>query len=280
MANSSQFRISSYLASGTNTGASTPASLGQYTTKRRDASASTYTTTSATPGTAPSAANGFLIYRGTAWGTGDSVNQPTRYDIFIGRNKSYRVVAYTGTGFTGPVNITPGIVASANGIGYATAYDESTGILTIVGFNNANLTSAPSTGIDVTGNVITSNLYMDVIVSENALAVGMDTTAVISNNRNERVERARLDCDSSATILSQSGSWISTIGNISGGGCALTFTSGYFSVAPTCIVNNENADYFASMQSSTTSGVTITSRDYNGSNATAWTAQVVCMGPR
>jgi hypothetical protein len=175
MANSSQFRISSYLANGTNTAGTAPARLGEYTTKRRDPGASTYNTTTATPGTLPSAANGFLIYRGVGWASGDAVNQPTRYDIFIGQRKSYRLVAYTGTGFTGPVDISPGIVATANGIGYSTNYDESTGVLTIVGFNNANLTSAPSTGIDATGNVITSNLYMDVIVSENALAVGVQS---------------------------------------------------------------------------------------------------------
>lgn len=61
----------------------------------------------------------------------------------------------------------------------------------------------------------------------------------------ERIERATISCSSSASITSQSGSWISSIGNISSGKCSLTIGSGIFSATPTCTATS--LDYGSSL---------------------------------
>jgi hypothetical protein len=45
---------------------------------------------------------------------------------------------------------------------------------------------------------------------------------------------AKLNCDSGSSIISQLGSWVSSIGNVSTGACAVTITAGTFSSAPYC----------------------------------------------
>ena len=48
------------------------------------------------------------------------------------------------------------------------------------------------------------------------------------------VEVAKLNCDAASSITSQHGLWVSSIGNISAGACAVTLTSGIFSATPYC----------------------------------------------
>jgi hypothetical protein len=48
------------------------------------------------------------------------------------------------------------------------------------------------------------------------------------------IEAAKLNCDAGSSIMSQQGTWVSSIGNISGGACAVTLTTGTFSATPYC----------------------------------------------
>jgi len=92
----------------------------------------------------------------------------------------------------------------------------------------------------------------------------------------EKFERAKLNCDASSSITSQSGSWITSIGNRSGTSCALTLPSANgFSAAPTCTFTINAATVQAtSIQTSSATSVTIygPSADYDG--------ELLCMGPR
>jgi len=175
IANSSTYKISSYLASGSRVTGSAPTLLGQYRSYLRNASANTFTETSGDPTTTPTNADGILIYRNTAWGTVNSNNQPTKYDIFVGKNKNAKFVFFKSAGRTGVVDITPSQFNSTTLTGYVTDYDPTTGIATIVAPANSSSTTAANTGFDETGAAVTSNVYFDIIVSENALAVGIQS---------------------------------------------------------------------------------------------------------
>lgn len=101
----------------------------------------------------------------------------------------------------------------------------------------------------------------------------------------ERIERALVNCQGSSTINSQSGSWLSSIGNISTGACSLTFATGAFSATPVCFVGQDSSAqaYTANMIVTSTTAATIRAAHWNGStfvDETSWTAQVFCVGPR
>ncbi len=100
--------------------------------------------------------------------------------------------------------------------------------------------------------------------------------SVTSNSTGaERVERAELNCDASSSITSQSGTWLSAIGNRSTAACAITIASGIFSATPACVFTVKATSVQAtsvSMSSSTAGTVYGASSDYDG--------YLICMGPR
>lgn len=174
-ANSQTFNISSLLANGTRVTA-TPTLLGQYRSYLRDASANTYTETNGTPTATPSAADGIKLYGGNAWNTADSNNEPSKYDIFVGKNKSLTWQFYGAAGRTSFVSnffFTPagGGINNSTDAGMITSYDPTTGIAQIVlprvpaSTSSGNFAKAPDL------NTAFIDGFFDIIVSENALAV-------------------------------------------------------------------------------------------------------------
>lgn len=107
-----------------------PTKLGEYRSRRRDASASTWSETNGEPNETPTKADGFRAYDGNAWGTADTNNQPTRYEIFIGKNKSYRVEWYQNSGRSGACDASPFSTGTTD-VGYLENYNPSTGVLTL-----------------------------------------------------------------------------------------------------------------------------------------------------
>jgi len=170
MASSSQFRISSYLANGTRVTGSAPTALGQYRSQLRAAAGTSFSDTNGAPTIAPSASSGIAIYYNT-YSAGDSSGQPSKYDIFVGKNKNVQFKFYQTTGFSGFVDVTP-FLSGTSSFGYYTSYDPSTGIATIV--KNHYGTSTANAGVDSSGTApVSTQIYADIIVSENALAVGV-----------------------------------------------------------------------------------------------------------
>lgn len=100
-----------------------------------------------------------------------------------------------------------------------------------------------------------------------------------------RMVAANLNCDSSAVINSQSGSTsdgIASIGNISGGACAVTF-GGNFSSTPYCLAtwNATGTNVIVAATTITSSGFNLYGRTPEStSNATTFDANVLCVGPR
>lgn len=172
LAESSTFWISSYLANGTRV-TSTPSRLGEYRSYSKGASAYTYS--DAAPTTAPSATNGMTLSAVNYTSSGGA-NGNNRYEIFIGRNKNFKLAAYSATAKSGQLDFRHYFVSSTTEAGISHSYDSTTGIVTVdVGATDSSVTTR------FIGNVLTpagaalsqpTTGYFDIQVSENALAVG------------------------------------------------------------------------------------------------------------
>lgn len=175
MGSSSTYRISSFLANGTRVTGTAPTLLGQYRSYLRNAGASTYTETSGAPTNAPTVSNGIWLNTVGTNAAADPSGQPSKYEIFVGKNKNVKAAFYASTGMTGYLDATPyggGTVTS----GCLQSYDPTTGVYTvqfnangnfannILGYNVSAGTAAPA--------LVTTG-YFDIVVSENALAVGI-----------------------------------------------------------------------------------------------------------
>lgn len=208
MAESSQFRISSYLANGTRVTA-TPTALGQYRSYLRTAGSQTLTETNGTPTFTPTAADGFRIYNGNAYTSADTNNEPTGYDIFIGKNKSWRFECYASAARTGFIDT--GTIQGGSDYGYTKNYDPSTGIFSIRGFRFNGGGVGHVSGFDsVNGNA--NDPYCDIIVSENAVAVGMQvpdcrssySTGAGFGSSNTRIRRIETLVEATGSCVSYS----------------------------------------------------------------------------
>lgn len=168
--NSSVFNISSLLQNGTRVTGSAPTQLGQYRSYLRNANGVSYTETNGTPTATPTSADGLLIYDGNGYNANDTNNQPTRYEIFVGKNKTVRWQFYASAGRTGFVDVTPSSLSSID-YGYFTNYDPTTGIAAIVANRVDTGSTAHRAGNAGDGGNNVTNSYFDIIISENALAV-------------------------------------------------------------------------------------------------------------
>lgn len=90
----------------------------------------------------------------------------------------------------------------------------------------------------------------------------------------ERIERAKINCDASSSIISQS-NWISAIGNRSGTACSITILSSVFSAEPACTLTVEGTSTHPTAID-TTSATSLTAY---GPNAD-YDANLICMGPK
>ena len=170
--NSSYFRISDYLANGTRVTGSAPTQLGQYRSYLRNASARTYTETSGTPDVAISGASGIPLYSGNAYTSADTSGRPTLYEIFIGKNKSYKIETYRNANRTGQLQI--GFNFGSIDYGMLDSYDPTTGILQLGHPRDGS--SGHTAGFDINYFPASGAQagYFDIIVSDQAIPVGVD----------------------------------------------------------------------------------------------------------
>lgn len=149
------------------------------------------------------------------------------------------------------------------------------------GSSGAITIAAPSSG---TGTAIDWTVKALDFPMPTPLLVG----GVTSNTSGlERIERAKLTCSGASAIVSQSGSWISSIGNISTGACTVTIAAGIFSAAPSCFMTADNQNgtiAFGAQANVVSSTSVIVTGAYNSAGTTttttSWTPHLLCMGPR
>lgn len=162
LANTRTFRISE--VSQTRVTGAAPTKVGEYRSYLRQASTNTYSETNGSPTATPTAADGFRIYNGNTWALNDNSNEPSRYDVFVGRNKNVSVEFYASTGKTGSIDCSPRIpIASGAAYGYGVHYDKSTGIVSFWTPHNV-LADAHVSGSTPSGTL--SDPYFDIVVGE------------------------------------------------------------------------------------------------------------------
>jgi hypothetical protein len=113
--------------------------------------------------------------------------------------------------------------------------------------------------------------------------------SVTSNSTGaERIERALITCSGASSVNSQSGSWISSVGNISSGVCVLTIASGIFSATPVCTANygsTGSTDTIGTVVSAASAtSVSVGCRYHSASTSSACPSgsafYVICMGSK
>lgn len=92
------------------------------------------------------------------------------------------------------------------------------------------------------------------------------------------IEAAKLNCDSGSAITSQLGAWVSAIGNVSAGVCAVTLTTGIFSVAPYCWVNDITEDQAVTLTVSSATAVSVQCRTNAAADCTVHDFDLFCLG--
>jgi hypothetical protein len=172
---STTFKISNYLANGTRV-TTTPVALGEYRSYQKGASSTSGTDTA--PNTVPSTANGIALGAFNYATAGSGTFNISRYEIFIGKNKTYLIEGYSGTGRTGTFNIDQSqSFASVDAvvIGTNVAYDPTTGVLFIDAIAPTSSVTNNNLGVNIptaggARSAITT-AYFDVIVSEPAIPI-------------------------------------------------------------------------------------------------------------
>jgi hypothetical protein len=134
-----------------------------------------------------------------------------------------------------------------------------------------------------------SDLVFAIEPLSQSLAAPILVGSVTSNSAGaERQERAVVVCSASSSISSQSGTWLTAIGNRSSGACALTIATGMFSARPTCTVQAEGTSttniIYPKVSGFSATGFTITGVEQASGTTAATTGDITynihCQGPR
>lgn len=176
MAESSSRWISSVLANGTRV-TSTPTALGQWRTYTKGSSAVSGSDNA--PSTSPSATDGMRIYC-VNYATGGTSGQPNRWEFFIGKGRNPQSVVaglqpYSSTGRTGTVDVNK-YANATEWSGLSVGYDPTTGVMIVDAMDMDSTVTTRTCGrtipVNGGGRSAVTDLYFDVLIAENALAVG------------------------------------------------------------------------------------------------------------
>lgn len=139
-----------------------PSSLGNYRSYLRAAGARTYSETNGSPTTGPSTSNGYLLYANRSFAAGDTNNEPSRYEIYIGTGKEPVFEFYKNTGRTGRIDASVFTVygGAAYDGGNLYGYDPASGIAWVTKSYLQGGTVAA--GMDEANTPITGNIYFDI----------------------------------------------------------------------------------------------------------------------
>lgn len=159
-------------------------------------------------------------------------------------------------------------------------------------FTFVNLSGTTSSIAKILGNSMASthtfSVYAHVPIQgwqANHRAPSLIGSVTSSSSSSLRFESARLNCDAGSAITAQTGSMVSSIGNISAGACAVNFTASQFSSAPYCSALVETGSggdplIIGLTTAPTTSAVSVDCSDNAGTDCTAYDFELMCMGAR
>jgi hypothetical protein len=186
----------------------------------------------------------------------------------------------TFNGYIGSLSTFNGTVAYQSSTSVRLYYQTTGGTPTNSITNTALTATAP--GSFASGGQVIAKFKVPIVGWKSEVPVPILIGSVTSNSAGaERVERAYINCDASATVNSQSGSWISSVANRAQG-CTLTLATGIFSATPSCswtIHNNITNAYPIILPASATQ-VTVYGRQNDNSTYLDHDGYLICMGPK
>ena len=98
-----------------------------------------------------------------------------------------------------------------------------------------------------------------------------------------RVEAAQVNCDSGSAITTELGSWVASVGNISGGACVVTLDSGIFSGNPICTavdVDTTGTPKIIAANPTSATSVTVDCAQHEATACTSFDFALQCIGAR
>lgn len=168
IANSGILRMASILVNGTRVTA-TPTQLGEYRALQKNSSSSAGS--DAALGSAITEANGIPLGTFNFGTAGSGSFNIGFYEIFIGRNKSFRIIGFNGTSRTNPLSLDFFEEGSSFQSGLRNSYDPISGVLAINGFTASSSNTSIAIGeyynLSTGGSSQPTTGYIDVIVSDN-----------------------------------------------------------------------------------------------------------------
>lgn len=165
------FRFESRYSASLKRVTTTPATIGEYRALRRGASGNWASgTTDAAPTAAPSSADGFLLYGGEAYGTGDPAGEPGFYQVHVGAGRrDVQLKFYNTTGLSGVVSC-DAFASGTTSFGVMWHYDKATGIVTFARLIGSGFTTAQNCGRNPDGNTNYANVYVSIVCSEDSIS--------------------------------------------------------------------------------------------------------------
>lgn len=148
------------------------------------------------------------------------------------------------------------------------------------------------TAVQINADADTNNGQRDIHVtaryidqSPNAMTV--KNSVVNSSNGVTATEVGYLRCQAASSIISQHGSWISSIGNVSTGGCTIVISAG-FTATPYCFVQLSDSagafwtdpGAFLSAKATSTTSVSVDCDADGGANCSDYGFQLMCVGAK
>lgn len=197
----------------------------------------------------------------------------------------------SNAGQTQSVRLTDGTTTIADGQDIATAtvkYMTLSGIVTASSTSAITLklqgaVSASNITVGASTSVPRSSIEWTIFAIDQTIPAPLLVNSVVASYSGvTRTISGNLNCDASSTINSQLGTGFASIGNISTGACAVTFTAGTFSATPVCSGNATacNGGCVIGFTSRSSSGVSLNCMTDTGSAGTSCDADIKCEGPK
>jgi hypothetical protein len=131
----------------------------------------------------------------------------------------------------------------------------------------------------------TGAVASDTIALDNAFlgVAPISGAGMTSSGSGEVLNRAYVSCNTTSLIFSQSGTWMSSAGAVSGGACTYNIAAGTYSLAPACTANFADASTVSTVSlniTTSTTGVTVRCTVNNSNCGAGWGIYLMCQGPK
>ncbi len=200
---------------------------------------------------------------------------------FINGNTVLATSVFTGTFNTGIFTVAPNCVAVTAAGGFTKDVDVTTTSTTFVARTS---TTTLGTASDSAFGIVCQKQGADFIATRSIIGTFVNVPVLPGVINPSAVRSAVLNCDAGSVITSQKGtSWVSSIGNISAGACAITLVAGAFSDTPDCSLTWASPGAVGQIVNalpSSSTAISIDCEDDASAACTSYDATIFCVGAK